>query len=247
MNKRKQASFRKIVEREFDRVQKTAAALEEQARMTTGGPDAGSLSNAPMHLGDLGSVVYTQELGSTLLENEGFILRELADAMRRLDAGSYGTCEGCGKEIVDERLKVLPYARYCTSCAATLQSGAPVNFNTGRSGAHAVAPPTHGKSPAANIGTAGDQAPLTDLQADAAGDPDTHAAGTAGGGTAVGGLAGTNIGEGEPENANLEEAMGSNNADTDTYSGPAGGAVGGTPADKRSVGGKMNRGGAPPH
>src|SRR5438132_7581131 len=37
---------------------------------------------------------------------------------------------------------------------------------------------------------------------------DISAAGTAGGGTEVGGLAGTNVGEGAPENADLEEATG---------------------------------------
>jgi len=255
MNKRKQATFRKILERELDRVQATAAGLEEQARMTTGGPDAGSLSNAPMHLGDLGSVVYTQELGSTLLENEGYILRELVDAMRRLNAGTYGTCENCGTDVLEERLKALPYTRYCTECAAKLQSGTPVNFNAGRpQGSTVTLPP--GEEAGANSAVVGDQAPFTDLQPedDSTDQEDVHAVGTAGGGTAVGGLAGTNIGEGEPDNANLEEAMGSgnydqeidaNDEDTDTYSGPSGGAVGGTPAQKRAVGGTMDHGIAP--
>jgi hypothetical protein len=38
---------------------------------------------------------------------------------------------------------------------------------------------------------------------------DIHAAGTPGGGTAAGGLAGTNIGHGEPDDADLEDALGS--------------------------------------
>jgi hypothetical protein len=81
---------------------------------------------------------------------------------------------------------------------------------------------------------------------------DTHAAGTPGGGSAVGGLAGTNIGRGDPRGANLENAMGSSNFDVaidadegnQAYSGPAGGAVGGTPANKRSRGGKRKNGNA---
>ena len=84
---------------------------------------------------------------------------------------------------------------------------------------------------------------------------DVHAAGTAGGGTAEGGLAGTNIGEGDPDNADLDSAMGSGNhdvaieeddEDTIAYSGPSGGAVGGTPAGKRAVGGKTRRRGIVP-
>jgi hypothetical protein len=84
---------------------------------------------------------------------------------------------------------------------------------------------------------------------------DVHAAGTAGGGTAEGGLAGTNIAKGDPNNADLEGALGSGNhdvaieeddEDTVAYSGQSGGAVGGTPAGKRAVGGKKRRGGIVP-
>lgn len=77
------------------------------------------------------------------------------------------------------------------------------------------------------------------------------AAGTPGGGTEVGGLAGTNVGDGAPENAELEAAMGSNVDPYDEeqngppYSGHSGGAVGGTPAEGRSSGGTIRGGLAP--
>jgi hypothetical protein len=71
---------------------------------------------------------------------------------------------------------------------------------------------------------------------------DIFAAGTAGGGTAVGGLAGTNEGHGDPNVSEVQDATGSGNFDIDEdrtdpetpRSGPAGGAVGGTPARKRA-------------
>jgi hypothetical protein len=80
---------------------------------------------------------------------------------------------------------------------------------------------------------------------------DRHAAGTPGGGTEFGGLAGTNIGEGSPENADLERPMGTGVPEEDIeeegppYAGPSGGAVGGTPAQGRSSGGRVHRGIAP--
>jgi hypothetical protein len=74
---------------------------------------------------------------------------------------------------------------------------------------------------------------------------DTHAAGTPGGGTASGGLAGTNVGDGDPDNVDLEDALGSGirdtageDADAPAYGGEAGGAVGGSPARKRASGGQ---------
>ena len=81
---------------------------------------------------------------------------------------------------------------------------------------------------------------------------DVHAAGSTGGGSAVGGLAGTNVEEGAPDNADIEAAAGSGNFDVELpdedeppYSGIAGGAVGGTPAEKRSTGGNIDGGIAP--
>ncbi len=83
---------------------------------------------------------------------------------------------------------------------------------------------------------------------------DRHAAGTPGGGSAVGGLAGTNVGDGDPDDlAGMSDAMGGGDEDREPseegdgvpYAGPSGGAVGGTPAGGRSAGGKTGRGLAP--
>ena len=82
---------------------------------------------------------------------------------------------------------------------------------------------------------------------------DRYAAGTPGGGAASGGLGGTNVGEGEPDNADLEAEMGSGVAETEeeeaedatAYGGPSGGAVGGSPAEGRAKGGRARGGIAP--
>ena len=97
------------------RVADTAARLEEQAGTGVGG-DADS-SSTPMHLGDLGSAAYDQELSATLLENETYLHREVQAALDRLDAGTFGTCEECGAAIPAERLEILPYVRHCMGCA----------------------------------------------------------------------------------------------------------------------------------
>ena len=46
-------------------------------------------------------------------------LVEIDAAMSRLDAGTYGTCEGCGTPIGDDRLRARPAARACIRCAAS--------------------------------------------------------------------------------------------------------------------------------
>ena len=41
---------------------------------------------------------------------------EIDAALARVDAGTYGTCEACGKPIPEARLEVLPEATLCVSC-----------------------------------------------------------------------------------------------------------------------------------
>jgi len=96
--------------------------------------------------------------------------------------------------------------------------------------------------------------PFTDLAADETGsrrraNSDTHAAGSAGGGLASGGLAGTNINDGSPDNADLENEFGSGELEAQEesdeslgYGGASGGAVGGSPAGLRSAGGRARKG-----
>jgi RNA polymerase-binding transcription factor DksA len=231
MLQQKRDTFREHLRNLAVRVEGTAATLEEDARTGTGGASGGNLSNTPLHLGDLGSETYSQELSAALLENEVYMHDEIRAALDRVEKGTFGTCESCGVEIPEARLTALPYARYCAPCAERLQAGLAVNFNAGRAGDRPglVTPP------------------------DTRPEEDSHAAGTAGGGTAVGGLAGTNVGRGDPDNADLEAALGSGSYDTaldggdegEGYAGQAGGAVGGTPAGKRVTGGKAEHGISP--
>jgi RNA polymerase-binding transcription factor DksA len=238
MTRGQTAKYRDQLRAMLDRIDGTVAGLEEQARMPTSGEAGGSLSNAPMHLGDVGSEVYSQELGSTLLENEAYIRLEIVDALGRIENQHYGRCENCKQGIAPERLDALPYARYCIRCAADLQAGAAVNLNNGRPESW-LGEPGHGASdPAAIPGPAITEGLKSKPD-------DVFAVGTPGGGTAVGGLAGTTVGEGDPAGAAIEGTMGSGTLDDeaavtddeeqpDATSGPSGGAVGGTPANKRS-------------
>jgi DnaK suppressor protein len=43
-------------------------------------------------------------------------LDEVEEAMKRVEAGSYGRCEACGNTLSDEELDAFPLARRCSSC-----------------------------------------------------------------------------------------------------------------------------------
>jgi RNA polymerase-binding transcription factor DksA len=48
-------------------------------------------------------------------------LREIGDALRRLEAGRYGTCTNCGQTIGATRLAALPAAPRCVACATQVE------------------------------------------------------------------------------------------------------------------------------
>jgi len=48
-------------------------------------------------------------------------LAEVDAAMERLDAGTYGTCELCGRPIGQGRLEARPVARTCIECATAAE------------------------------------------------------------------------------------------------------------------------------
>lgn len=116
MTKKTMEKHRKQLEEMDERLRRDTASLVDQTRIPTGGQGVGNLSNAPIHLGDMGTEVYLQELNATLLENEEYLHGEVLDALQRIERGTYGNCENCGRAIIEERLELLPYTRYCTPC-----------------------------------------------------------------------------------------------------------------------------------
>ena len=44
-------------------------------------------------------------------------IAQIDDALHRVDAGTYGACERCGRPIAEERLAARPFARCCITCA----------------------------------------------------------------------------------------------------------------------------------
>lgn len=248
MDRKRQMHFRKQLRKLAGQMQGDMESVDEQARMPSSDQAAGGLSNVPLHLGDQGTDMFMQELNSVLLQNEAYLLDEVVDAVQRLDDGTFGQCEACGKPIAEARLEAMPYARNCVSCAGRLHETPVANLNVGR--------PTNETETIAgaekmierrDLGEERGQVAFSNFVDDRPSpgdDADIHAAGTAGGGTALGGLAGSPIGHGNPmRDGLLDRATGSGffdaqddamDAEFIARSGSSGRAQGGTPAGTRT-------------
>ena len=73
----------------------------------------GELSSYDQHQADMGTETFEREKDLSILEQVEAVLADVEHALRRLDDGSYGTCEVCGRTIPDERLEALPATRLC--------------------------------------------------------------------------------------------------------------------------------------
>jgi len=62
-----------------------------------------------------------RELGLLLGDREREKLRNIDEALLRLDEGEYGICEECEEEIPMGRLKIVPFARHCVKCKSDLE------------------------------------------------------------------------------------------------------------------------------
>jgi DnaK suppressor protein len=65
---------------------------------------------------DLASEERDREINFILSDRERIKLKQIDDALERLDQGNYGVCESCGLEIAEERLTAMPFSRLCRDC-----------------------------------------------------------------------------------------------------------------------------------
>jgi len=61
--------------------------------------------------------VFEQQRDLALRDRSRMELNRVESALRALDAGTYGTCETCGKPIAPERLEAIPWSAQCIDCA----------------------------------------------------------------------------------------------------------------------------------
>lgn len=116
LGKRDQKEFRKLLEQERDRLTEELEALEEhtpelehQVGMDLGG-------SYDEDFADVAGDTFEREKGFAIGASVRALLTQVEEALARLDEGTYGICENCGRAIHPARLKAIPYAKLCIDC-----------------------------------------------------------------------------------------------------------------------------------
>lgn len=111
-----------------------AALLEERNRVTHAieylhEENPGSLEDetgdgaSDDHLGDMATATFDRELDYTLEESAEAVLAAIDSALGRIEAGTYGKCQSCGRDISPERLEAIPWTTRCIDCKRKEERG----------------------------------------------------------------------------------------------------------------------------
>ncbi len=113
--KTKYASYRKILEKKADEVRRSMSA-QKAAQVISRRED-------PHDEGDLSQQSHEEWIFLNRNTLDMKLLREVQDALRRIDQGTYGICYECEEAISPKRLDAVPWAKFCVSCQERIANG----------------------------------------------------------------------------------------------------------------------------
>jgi YteA family regulatory protein len=116
--------FRRLLAREKRRAQDSLSSLEE-AEAAGGLRDSlQELSMYDNHPADIGTETFEHSKDLGLKDLARRQLQEIDDALGRIRDGNYGICEGCGRQIPEDRLEAVPATTFCRRCRQQLDDQA---------------------------------------------------------------------------------------------------------------------------
>ena len=115
--------FRQLLIKKWLEIVGDVDSIESEALKKSRLDASGDISSMPIHMADLGTDNFEQDFALGLMDGERKILAEIIDALKRIDEGVYGICEGTGQPIAKARLEANPWARYCIKYATMVEQG----------------------------------------------------------------------------------------------------------------------------
>ncbi len=112
--------FRRLLEEERTRALSEVQALQAIGSGTSESQEVGELTDYDQHPGDQGTETFERERDLAMEESESVILRQTEVALKKIEDGTYGICERCGKPITAARLEAIPYTPFCIEDAQRL-------------------------------------------------------------------------------------------------------------------------------
>jgi RNA polymerase-binding protein DksA len=111
--KRELGDFKKRLLEEREELQRQAAEIDESSFGGGQSELTGDIASFDEEFADAGTATFERERDLSLSNNIKDLMDKIDRALERIDEGSYGLCERCGRPIEKARIKALPYATLC--------------------------------------------------------------------------------------------------------------------------------------
>jgi len=112
LTKDETAKYEKQLIKLRDELLREFRKLSGAAKDDTGNDASEGHGSYSMHLADAASDSHDRSMSLDLASNEMGIVTEIENALRKIENGTYGICEGSGKAISKARLDAVPYVRF---------------------------------------------------------------------------------------------------------------------------------------
>lgn len=133
MDKNKQKHFEELLNGE--KKEREHSLFDDRIGLHVSLRDSTSeLSSYDNHPGDMGSETYEAELNQSFRLNDKYALSEIENALVKIENGNYGECEACHKGIEEDRLEIMPHARFCIHCENNFEQKIGDQENVGEAG-----------------------------------------------------------------------------------------------------------------
>jgi RNA polymerase-binding protein DksA len=116
MNKDELARFKELL------LEKRAVLLEDLEELRDGDKSStlkdasGENSAYSFHMADVGTDNMEREIAFFFATREGKYLKQIEQALERIENGTYGSCSDCGNQIPIPRMEAVPTATRCVPC-----------------------------------------------------------------------------------------------------------------------------------
>lgn len=116
MNKKDLEEFKRLLLRRRAQLSGEVEKLADEALRQNRQDASGDLSSMPIHMADIATDNFEKELNLDFIQRESAELRDIDEALARIEEGTFGLCQVCGKRIRKSRLRAVPHARLCIEC-----------------------------------------------------------------------------------------------------------------------------------
>lgn len=127
MTKREIERMRKLLLKKRKEMTDQMNFIKEVEMDSTTKEASGDHSAYAFHMADQGTDTMQREKNFFYAQRDGRLIYHIDKALERIEAGTFGLCDACGKPISKERIEAVPHARMCIECKSSEEKMPVVN------------------------------------------------------------------------------------------------------------------------